>query len=76
MPVGAVRSTFGVAEDARCRLAKQVVGRVAPEGTVARGPEAQRRAGCGSERFCLLLPRQKLAAVKAEGVGSFATSNG
>ena len=51
MPVGAVRSTFGGAEDARCRLAQQVVGRVAPKGTEGREPGAQRRAGCGSERF-------------------------
>ena len=77
VPVGAgAQHPSALAEDARCRLAKRVVGRVAPKGAGGRGPGAQRRAGCGSERFCLLFPRKKSAAVKAEGAGSLAKLNG
>ncbi|CAK9890441.1 hypothetical protein PS652_03285 [Pseudomonas fluorescens] len=45
-------------------LAQQVVGRDAPEGGVARGPEAQRRAVCRSKRFCLPFPKRKVGRRK------------
>jgi len=63
VPLGAVRSTFGVSRRTRAvDLAKQVVGRVAPEGAVASNrveTHTLNTQACGTERYQDLPTRQR-----------------